>query len=52
MCGGDARDDRAGPSSSSEIADSNCIRGLNIKKSNRITLTRLVYRNNIYREER
>ena len=32
MCGGDARDDLAGPSSSSEIADSNCIRGLNIEK--------------------
>ena len=32
VCGGDARDDRAGPSSSSEIADFNCIRGLNIEK--------------------
>ena len=32
VCGGDARDDRAGPSSSSEIADSNCIRGLNVEK--------------------
>ena len=31
-CGGDARDDRAGPSSSSEIADSNCIRGLCVEK--------------------
>ena len=30
MCGGDARD--AGPSFSSEIADSNCIKGLNIEK--------------------
>ena len=32
VCGGDARDDRADPSFSSEIADSNCIRGLNIEK--------------------
>ena len=32
VCGGDARDDRAGSSSSSEIADSNRIRGLNIEK--------------------
>ena len=32
MCGADARDDRAGPSSLSEIADSDYIRGLNIEK--------------------
>ena len=32
LCGSDARDDRAGPCSSSEIPDSNCNRGLNIKK--------------------
>ena len=32
VCGGDARDNRAGPSFSSEIADSSCIRGLNIEK--------------------
>ena len=39
VCGGDVRDDRAGPTSSSEIAEililirnSNCIRGLNIEK--------------------
>ena len=32
MCGGDARDNRAGPSSSPEIADSDCIRELNIEK--------------------
>ena len=32
VCGGDARDDRAGFSSSSEIVKSNCTRGLNIEK--------------------
>ena len=32
VCGGDARDNRTIPSSSSEIADCNCMRGLNIEK--------------------